>query len=119
MSPSTDSDILWLHVELQAPAKPAEGQACNGCGVCCLAEPCPLGMAWSGRREGACAALHWSETSLRYECGLVSRPVDHLPRSLRWAARPLRRLALRMISSGSGCDCSLECKTPADSAAGV
>lgn len=119
MSRPADSDILWLHVQPQAPAKPAEGEACNGCGVCCLAEPCPLGMVWSGRRHGACAALHWSDSALRYECGLVSQPESHLPGALRWASGPLHRIARRMISSGSGCDCSLECETPADSSVGA
>ncbi|MDT0138632.1 hypothetical protein [Acidovorax sp. PRC11] len=35
------------------------GQPCNGCGLCCLAEPCPLGMLVSRRRHGACVALRW------------------------------------------------------------
>ena len=43
--------VVWLHAE--APPKPAEGAPCNGCGLCCLAEPCPLGVLVSRRRTGA------------------------------------------------------------------
>ena len=33
-----------VHWHPEAPPKPPEGAPCNGCGLCCLAEPCPLGM---------------------------------------------------------------------------
>ncbi|MBQ1761303.1 MAG: hypothetical protein IIZ92_00190 [Aquincola sp.] len=85
-----------------APAKPLPGQPCNGCGVCCAAEPCPAGMLVSRRRTGRCRALRWAGE--RYRCGLVTDPARHLPRTLRWLAPLLRRLALRWISAGSGCD---------------
>lgn len=49
--------VVFWHGD--APAQPAMGQPCNGCGLCCLAEPCPLGMLVSGRRHGACVALRW------------------------------------------------------------
>ena len=41
--------VIYLHPA--APAKPAVGAACNGCGVCCAWQPCPLGMLVSGRRH--------------------------------------------------------------------
>jgi hypothetical protein len=98
-----------IHLHLQAPAKPAPGAACNGCGLCCLAEPCPMGMLISRRRHGACSALQWSEAEGRYHCGVVADPTRHLrwlPR--RWA----RALALRWIASGVGCDADLEVLAP-------
>lgn len=105
-----------IHIHRQAPAKPAEGAACNGCGVCCLSEPCPLGMVLSGRRTGACRALRWDGALAQYRCGAVLAPraaLEHaLPTVLRWLAWPLapvlRGVALRGIAAGQGCDSSLE-----------
>ena len=77
------------------------GAACNGCGLCCSAEPCPLGCWLSRRRHGACAALDWNDAARRYECTAVSRPTRWFP----WLPVPLgRRLALRWIAAGAGCD---------------
>ena len=105
-----------IHIHPQAPAKPAQGAACNGCGVCCLSEPCPLGMVLSGRRTGACRALLWDGALAQYRCGAVQAPratlEQALPSALRWLARwlapVLRRAALRGIAAGQGCDSSLE-----------
>lgn len=116
-----------IHIHPAAPVKPPEGAPCNGCGVCCLAEPCPVGMLVSRKRSGACATLVWSADAGRYHCGLMlaagSEAVEAgavasgavgpvatkaLP---RWP-RPVRALALRwvrrLISAGSGCDACLE-----------
>jgi hypothetical protein len=108
-----------IHIEPEAPAKPAFGTPCNGCGVCCLAEPCPLGMVLSGKRRGACEALVWVAAGSQYRCGALEEPqvVLHkaLPGLLQGLARPLapllKRLAHRWIAAGVGCDCKL---TPHD-----
>jgi hypothetical protein len=72
------------------------GAACNGCGVCCLAEPCPLGVVLSRKLTGACVALRWEAG--RYVCGALGNP----PNGVRgWLVR-------RWIAAGAGCDCSLE-----------
>jgi hypothetical protein len=97
-----------IRIEPLAPAKPAFGQPCNGCGVCCLAEPCPLGMLLSGRRQGRCDALRWDEAARRYRCGAASGVAARLPRALRPVAPLAERLARRWISAGSGCDSTLE-----------
>ena len=91
-----------IHIHPEAPPKPAVGQPCNGCGVCCLAEPCPVGMLVSGRRHGACKALRWVAPEARYRCGLLMAPGQGLWQRL-W-----RRWAARWISAGSGCDASIE-----------
>ena len=70
--PPSAPTVVWLHPE--APAKPVEGAPCNGCGLCCLAEPCPLGVLVSRRRAGACLALRWSDADGRYLCGMVVDP---------------------------------------------
>jgi hypothetical protein len=78
-----------------APAKPPAGSACNGCGVCCLAEPCPVGIVVSRRRRGPCAALRWDGT--RYRCGMLADATG-------WRAR----LLARWIAAGRGCDSSAD-----------
>lgn len=100
------SKVILLRVE--APAKPATGTPCNGCGVCCASEPCPLGMVLSKARHGACRALVYCEDSHRYTCGLVTDARRWLPRSFRWGAPWASRLARRFIAAGSGCDSEVE-----------
>ena len=97
--------VIQIHTD--APDKPPEGEPCNGCGVCCASEPCPIGVLASGRRHGACAALVWVDAAGAYRCGLIHQPAVHLPALLRRSAPLLTRLAARFISAGSGCDCNL------------
>ena len=104
---------ITIHAEPQAPQKPALGAPCNGCGVCCLMEPCPLGVLLTGRRSGACAALRWRSDLSLYRCGAITEPslvlLASLPSALRWIAPPLawlmQRLAHRWVAAGIGCDC--------------
>lgn len=101
-----------VHLHAIAPAKPPVGAACNGCGLCCAAEPCPLGMLLSRRRRGACAALRWSPREGRYLCGALAEPALWLP----WLPAPwARRLVRRWIAAGVACDADLT----AQAAAGV
>ncbi len=103
--------VILVHA--LAPARPAPGAACNGCGVCCAIEPCPLGMLVSRRRYGACRALRWDDDLGRYRCGMLSAPADALPALPRWLAPAVAQLARRWIAAGSGCDCSVEAGTEA------
>lgn len=100
-----------IHIHREAPSKPALGEPCNGCGVCCLAEPCPVGVIVSRRRHGACKALTWSDEAGRYHCGLLLVGVQAGGGGAWWrrAGRAVwLRWARRMISAGSGCDASLD-----------
>jgi hypothetical protein len=97
--------VIYLHA--QAPSKPPEHAPCNGCGVCCASEPCPLGQVLSGRRQGTCTALLWDDASNRYLCGAMAQPARQLPRGLKWAGPWLSRLARRLIAAGRGCDSSV------------
>jgi hypothetical protein len=104
-----------IHIHPAAPPKPVLGAPCNGCGVCCLVEPCPVGMLISRRRKGACDALVWSDEAVAYRCGLLVAPERFAGgRWLRWA--PLRRLwlrwARRVIAAGKGCDADFEAGEP-------
>ena len=98
-----------VHIHPAAPAKPALGEPCNGCGVCCLVAPCPVGVVASGRRSGACHALHWDDSQHLYRCGMVEDPL----RWLGWAGAPkawsawLGRRVRRWIAAGAGCDASV------------
>lgn len=103
--------VVWIRPE--APAKPPVGAPCNGCGVCCLAEPCPVGALVSRRRHGACRALRWDAARARYLCGMASAPAEVLGPRWRWIAPWIGRRALRWISAGSGCDATLEVEAPA------
>ena len=94
--------VIQLHPA--APPKPSEGAACNGCGVCCAAEPCPLGMLLSRQRWGRCKALDWDDGAGRYACGALAQPATWLP----WLPQGLaRRLVRRWIAAAKGCDASL------------
>ncbi|MCV2363795.1 hypothetical protein LNV23_10065 [Paucibacter sp. DJ1R-11] len=105
--------IIEIHPE--APPKPARGLPCNGCGLCCLSEPCPIGVLVSRKRQGRCNALRWSAEERRYVCGMLSTPWRHLGATRPWANdaarrrnRLLARLCRRWIAAGVGCDADLE-----------
>jgi len=91
--------VILIHPE--APPKPAAGHTCNGCGVCCLSEPCPVGRVVSVKRTGACVALRWDAPLARYRCGLITTGPSR--GSIWW-----RRLMQRYIAAGQGCDSTLE-----------
>lgn len=98
--------LIALHPA--APAKPAYGAPCNGCGVCCAAEPCPVGWLVFRQRSGACPALRWQVADERYVCGLVTAPGDYL----RWLPQGWRPAVSRWlagrIAAGVGCDSDAE-----------
>jgi hypothetical protein len=102
MRTGNKSWVILLHPA--APAKPAVDAACNGCGMCCAAEPCPLGAWFSRRLHGACAALEWDAVGTRYVCGALASPGRWLPWLPKWLAR---RLVYRWIAASRGCDSTL------------
>lgn len=97
-----------IYLQALAPAKPAPGAPCNGCGVCCAWQPCPLGMLVSRRRHGACSALRWQAGERRYRCAVLAAPQALWPRLPARLQRLLQRLARRWIAAGVGCDSDLE-----------
>jgi hypothetical protein len=102
MRQPSSSRVILLHQA--APPKPPTGAACNGCGLCCAAEPCPLGVLFTRRRRGRCAALVWDDAGCRYLCGALAEPVRWLPwLPATWA----RRLVRRWIAAATGCDSDL------------
>jgi Fe-S-cluster-containing hydrogenase component 2 len=108
--PENGHPTILIHAE--APPKPALGEPCNGCGLCCLAEPCPVGMLLSRRRRGRCISLRWDEVQRRYRCGALAWQAK---RSLtRLIERPLHAWMARMISAGQGCDAELQAQALGD-----
>lgn len=104
---------IVVYLQPAAPPKPPEGAPCNGCGLCCLAEPCPLGVVLSRRRRGACVALRWDGVQRLYRCGALIDAAAVLPLRWPWLARLLQRLARRWIAAGQGCDAALEAQPAA------
>jgi hypothetical protein len=97
-----------IHLHTAAPAKPAEGQPCNGCGVCCALETCPAARLRFLQIKGPCPALEWAANDKRYVCGLLTRPA-HFLKYLPNRGEPMAsRLFARWISAGRGCDCSVD-----------
>jgi len=96
--------IIFIHPD--SPPKPGWGQPCNGCGICCAAEPCPIGIIVSGRRVGACSALQWNPLESRYRCGVLAKSAALT--APNWLTGVATRLASRLIAAGTGCDCALE-----------
>lgn len=83
-------------LEASAPRKPAWGEPCNGCGLCCRAQVCLVGRELFGvGPTGPCPALRWGGS--RHWCGVV----EELEREGR--AMPLAAL----IGVGGGCDCNI------------
>lgn len=102
-----------IHLHRQAPPKPPMGLPCNGCGLCCAAETCPLARLRFLRRQGPCPALEWTAAGptgepARYRCGLLLRPRHYWPGLPAWAAPLARRLTRRWIAAGSACDSQAE-----------
>ncbi len=84
--------------------KPKLGESCNGCGLCCLAEPCHLAVEILGKDDGICPALEYDDG--RYYCGIVRRPAwymfgENAPES---ETAPLSVLFATAIGFGKGCD---------------
>jgi len=106
--------VIYLHAA--APPKPAVGAACNGCGVCCAWQPCPLGVLVTGRRHGRCAALRWDDAATHYRCAMVQAPESAWPALPRPLRPLLRSLARRWIAAGTGCDCDADADTEVETA---
>lgn len=97
-----------IHLHRAAPAKPAAGQPCNGCGVCCALETCPAARLRFRQTAGPCPALEWSATQTRYRCGLLTRPGRYLGWLPAAGEALAGRLFARWIAAGQGCDCDAE-----------
>lgn len=100
------TQTIILHRD--APPKPTLGEACNGCGVCCAAEPCPVARIFLLQRSGSCRALLWQPSSARYACGMVGEPARHSKLIPAWLNAQAGRFFASRIAAGLGCDSTAE-----------
>lgn len=84
-----------------APPKPARGSACNGCGVCCAAEVCAIGMAVMPDAQTPCPAMEFEHG--RFWCGLVRNLPKYAPMS-NDVGRIVSETFSRMLGINMGCD---------------
>jgi hypothetical protein len=94
-------------------AKPAYGDKCNGCGMCCVEEVCGLGLELGDRK--ICKALEANQDGT-FSCGLVGNPYKYLSdeRTRTWrmideispgvGEDGLRSYHAHMLGAGKGCD---------------
>lgn len=105
-------EFARLHLHRDAPSKPPIGTPCNGCGVCCALETCPVARLRFLQITGPCPALTWSPSEVRYHCGLLTHPARHLCGLPPRAEALTRHLLARWIAAGQGCDCNAEILPP-------
>ena len=106
----TRTQLIELHP--LAPPKPDYGADCNGCGVCCAAEPCPVAFLFLFQFKGRCRALLWQNDTSRYVCGMVVCPDQYvrlIPARLR---APMGRFFASRIAAEYGCDLAAEVVSP-------
>lgn len=87
-----------------APGKPGYGEPCNGCGLCCAVETCPVARLFLFQFSGKCRAMLWRDKEARYVCGMAVCPdryVRIIPRRLRERAG---KFFASRIAAGTGCD---------------
>ncbi|MGF7243961.1 hypothetical protein ABIC11_004417 [Pseudomonas oryzihabitans] len=111
------ASAVWHLLHLVTLDKPSQGQPCNGCGLCCIAEVCDLGKELGD--EERCRALISLGTG-RFACGLVADPYRFLPpeRLVPWHAidqlapggqdgqgeQALKAHFAGLLGAGRGCD---------------
>ena len=83
--------------------KPAEGAPCNGCGWCCISEPCLISKEKLGATD-KCPALEVAGD--RYACGLITNPGLYLG-TPSFGDPILSQLFGEALGVGKGCDSSL------------
>lgn len=59
------------------PTKPAFGAPCNGCGLCCALELCPIAEIAFPGASAPCPALRLADDGSRFYCELVAIEIVH------------------------------------------
>jgi hypothetical protein len=85
------------------PKKPHEGAVCNGCGLCCAVQLCPLAIEFIPDAAAPCPAMEFAEG--RFWCGLARRPSRYLDTPAS-GDRLIRGMVFTALSIGEGCDAS-------------
>lgn len=86
--------------------KPPHGSPCNGCGMCCADQRCPLGQVVFGP-GGRCPALQMQMPG--FVCGLLVDPGKYAPDVVaRHGEAEAKNAGAYLIGAGYGCDSQLE-----------
>ena len=96
--------------------KPAFGDPCNGCGICCMITQCAVSVAMFGEQD-LCPALQDAGKSLA--CGLMINTANYVPDITSWGGKTLTETFTLMIGAGIGCDGTLEEDEPSEEARDV
>jgi hypothetical protein len=83
--------------------KPVYGSPCNSCGLCCIAEQCPLSLAVFGERPICPALAEPAAEPGALVCGLIVEPERFLDMP-RGVARLHGDAFALMLGAGKGCD---------------
>lgn len=84
------------------PEKPAYGSPCNGCGLCCIAEQCPIGALLLGEAD-LCPAL--TQMGNVKVCGLVADTKRYFNTLGRAELDTMLSNAIGyVLGAGRGCD---------------
>lgn len=106
--------MRWHLIESVALEKPLEGSPCNGCGICCIASVCELGLALGDNQN--CRALIRNHDG-SFTCGLVHDPYSYLDSEslMPWLVLDelkgghtgelaLKEMNAKALGAGRGCD---------------
>ena len=97
-----------ITIHALAPEKPPIDQPCNGCGICCALEPCPVSLALLWPHQQPCRALTWDDATRRYLCGMVVAPAQHLKLIPDFANGVASKLFKRWIAANQSCDAEID-----------
>lgn len=91
--------------------KPLYGDPCNGCGLCCIAQQCPISEGLFGKQD-ICPAIERGDGKALV-CGMVANPANYMTSVPDWGHQPLAAAFALLLGAGSGCDGTTEDDEPA------
>ena len=99
---------LWFN-EDEKPDKPAFGDPCNRCGVCCLATQCEVSKARFGKQT-LCPALELDGG--KYNCGLMVNAKKYVPERVALFGKETMERLMKLISGDGSCSCKTQGSLP-------
>jgi hypothetical protein len=84
-----------------APEYPGYGKNCNGCGLCCAAEPCEIARDFAGITEAPCRAMQFEGG--RFVCGMVKNPSRYMD-TPDFGGQIIGGMFAKALGIGRGCD---------------